>query len=168
MLAMKKQRYTSDFQEQAVAKAFARRGDQGIADVAAGLSMKTATLKGWMKRASQAQRQSPRTGIRSAEFTLAERLLALQETHGMSAEALNAWCRERGVFARDLSQWRQSFCTGGSSERRLEEAAELRQLKQAHAQLQREMNRKDKALAEAAALLILQKKVRALWEAEDA
>jgi hypothetical protein len=40
--------------------------------------------------------------------------------------------------------------------------------KSGHAQLQREMTRKDKALAEAAALLILQKKVRALWEAEDA
>ncbi len=47
---------------------------------------------------------------------------------------------------------------GGSSERCLEPAAELRQLKQVHSLLQREMNRKDKALAEAAALLILQTK----------
>ena len=86
----------------------------------------------------------------------------------MSEEALNGWCRERGVFARDLAQWRQAFCTGGGSESRREEAAELRELKQAHAQLQRDLNRKDRALAEAAALLVLQKKVRALWEAEDA
>jgi transposase-like protein len=167
MLVMKKQRHTSEFREQALAKAFSRPGDQGIADVASSLHMNTATLKGWMKQATQAQRESPRSGVPAKEFTLAERLLALQETHGMSEELLNGWCRERGVFARDLSQWRQSFCTGGSSERRLEAAAELRQLKQAHAQLQREMMRKDKALAEAAALLILQKKVRALWEAED-
>ncbi len=168
MLVMKKQRHTSEFREQALAKAFSRPGDQGIADVASSLNMNTSTLKGWMKQATQAQRESPRSGVPGKEFTLAERLLALQETYGMSEESLNGWCRERGVFARDLSQWRQSFCTGGSSERRLEAAMELRQLKQAHAQLQREMNRKDKALAEAAALLILQKKVRALWGAEDA
>lgn len=168
MLAMKKQRYTSDFKDQALVKVFARPSGQGVAEVAASLNMSVATLKGWMLRATPQQKVPSRTGVPAKEFTLAERLLALQETHGMSGEALNGWCRERGVFARDLSQWRQSFCTGGSSERRLEEATELRQLKQAHAQLQREMNRKDKALAEAAALLILQKKVRALWEAEDA
>ena len=165
---MKKERYASDFQERALAKAFGRPGDQGIAAVAAGLNMKTATLKGWMKRATQARKRPPRKGVAAAEFTLAERLLALHETHGMSEEALNGWCRERGVFARDLAQWRQAFCTGGSSESRREEAAELRELKQAHARLQREVNRKDRALAEAAALLVLQKKVRALWEAEDA
>ena len=85
----------------------------------------------------------------------------------MSEEALNGWCRQRGVFARDLSQWRQAFCAGSRAGRR-EEARELRELKQAYAQLQRELNRKDRALAEAAALLVLQKKVRALWEAEDA
>ena len=126
MLVMKKQRHTSEFREQALAKAFSRPGDQGIADVASSLNMNTSTLKGWMKQATQGQRESPRSGVPGKEFTLAERLLALQETYGMSEESLNGWCRERGVFARDLSQWRQSFCTGGSSERRLEAAMELR------------------------------------------
>jgi transposase-like protein len=168
MLAMKKQRYTSDFKEQALAKVFARPSDQGIGEVAASLNMSVATLKGWMLRATPRQRLPSRKGVAATEFTLAERLQALHETHGLSEEALNGWCRERGVFARDLAQWRQAFCTGGSSERRREEAAELRQLRQANSQLQREVNRKDRALAEAAALLVLQKKVRALWEAEDA
>jgi hypothetical protein len=49
-----------------------------------------------------------------------------------------------------------------------EESQELRQLRQANQQLQRDLNREDKALAEAAALLALQKKYRALWAAEDA
>ena len=52
------------------------------------------------------------------------------------------WCRERGVFARDLAQLRQEFCTGGSSESRREKAAELRELKQAHAEQQPGLNRK--------------------------
>ena len=86
----------------------------------------------------------------------------------MSEEALQGWCRQRGVFARDLAQWREAFCTLGGREARQQEALELRELRLAHAQLQREMTRKDKALAEAAALLVLQKKYRALWAAEDA
>ena len=56
LIMKKKQRYTSDFQDQALAKAFARCGDQGIAEVAAGLSMSSGTLKGWMKRATQEQK----------------------------------------------------------------------------------------------------------------
>ena len=46
-------------------------------------------------------------------------------------------------------------------------AAELRELKVKHEQLQRDLRRKDRALAETAALLVLQKKFRALLEDED-
>jgi hypothetical protein len=53
----------------------------------------------------------------------------------------------------------------GTGSRR-ENAQEVRDLKQANVQLQRELNRKEKALAEAAALLVLQKKYRALFEGE--
>ena len=43
----------------------------------------------------------------------------------------------------------------------------LRQAKQKNEQLERELRRKDKALAEAAALLVLQKKFQSLWEVEE-
>ena len=96
----------------------------------------------------------------------AQRLLALHESHDLKDEALNAWCRERGLFAHDLTKWRSAFCAEPLGASR-EESQELRQLRQTNQQLQRDLNRKDKALAEAAALLVLQKKYRALWAAED-
>ena len=43
----------------------------------------------------------------------------------------------------------------------------MRSLKDENVRLKRDLVRKDKALAEAAALLILQKKFRALWDGED-
>jgi hypothetical protein len=58
------------------------------------------------------------------------------------------------------------FCAVGGAGARRENAQEVRDLKQANVQLQRELNRKEKALAEAAALLVLQKKYRALFEGE--
>ncbi len=61
---MQKQRHTSGFREQALAKAFSRAGDQGIADVASSLHMNTATWKGWMQQATQAQRELPRSEFR--------------------------------------------------------------------------------------------------------
>ena len=67
-----------------------------------------------------------------------------------------------GLFAHHLVQWRADFCAGGAAASRRESAQEVRDLKQANVQLQRELKRKEQALAEAAALLVLQKKYRAL------
>ncbi len=100
---------------------------------------------------------------RPQDWSAAEQLTALQESHGLSGESLNAGCRERGLLAHPLSGWKAAFCT---EEKAAPEARELRGLKDENAQLKRELLRKDKALSEAAALLMLQKKFRALWEDE--
>jgi transposase-like protein len=73
--------------------------------------------------------------------------------------------RREGVHEAQLDQWRQAAdeatlsALGGRKQR----SAEQKKVRQ----LERELKRKDKALAEAAALLVLQKKVRALWADED-
>ena len=87
----------------------------------------------------------------------------LLESHGLEEEALNAFCRERGIFRHHLGQWREAFETGTLQSNR----SELRELKEANKGLKSELNRKEKALAEAAALLVLQKKYQALWEEKD-
>src|SRR3546814_970074 len=76
--------------------------------------------------------------------------------------ALQAWCREKGLFAHNLTAWRTAFCEGAKSPAGA--SAQSRTLKDENAKLKRELARKEKALAEAAALLILQKKYQALWE----
>jgi len=158
--------YSEGFREQALAKVFGRTGDQTLESVAAGLNITLGTLRSWMKIALRDKSKSLVKTKRAADFTLTERLLALQESHGLQAEELNAWCRERGLFSHDLTQWHTDFCEVCAASGR-EESEELRQLRLANVQLQRELNRKEKALAEAGALLVLQKKYRALWAAED-
>ena len=159
--------YSDGFKEQAIAKVFARSGDQTLVSIAADLNITLGTLRSWIRIAMRDQKKLPVKSKRAADYTLAERLLALHESHGLEAEELNAWCRERGVFAHDLTQWRSSFCGADGVGSAREESEELRQLRLTNAQLQRELNRKEKALAEAGALLVLQKKYRALWAAED-
>jgi transposase len=44
---------------------------------------------------------------------------------------------------------------------------EIKKLKEENKQLQRELNKKDKALAEVTALLTLKKKLSYLWEDEE-
>jgi len=164
---MKQRHYSEEFKDQALAKVFGRSSDQSVESIADGLKMSKGTLRNWMKRSVLEQRRPRTSAKQSAEWTPADRLLALQETHALEEEALNAWCRERGLFAHDLTQWRSDCCNALGAAGQREESEELRQLRVANQQLQRELNRKEKALAEAAALLVLQKKYRALWAAED-
>lgn len=100
------------------------------------------------------------------QWSPAQRLLALNESHHLQGPALHAWCREKGLFEHQLKHWREAFCS--TSEPNAHQAkAELRELKDRNEQLQRDLRRKDRALAETAALLVLQKKFRALLEDED-
>ena len=158
-------RHTEAFIEQALVKAFSR-GTRTITAVAAELNLSHHTLRSWMKKKSVSTSAiSKTTEKRPQDWTAEEQLLALQETHGMADEDVQAWCRARGLFAHHLTSWRVAFCAGAKEP--APSARELRSLRDELAKLKREMGRKDKALAEAAALLVLQKKFRALWEDED-
>ena len=155
--------YSESFIEQALVKVYAR-GGRTIRSVSEDLNVNHFTLKNWMRMKS-----GKLSGLRTKEkrpqdWSAAEQLIALHESHGLSGESLHAWCREKGLFAHHLSSWRAAFCTDGKL---APVTRELRTLKDENDQLKRELVRKEKALAEAAALLILHKKFRALWEGED-
>jgi hypothetical protein len=91
------------------------------------------------------------------DWTAEEQLQGLQETYNLSEEALQAWCRENGVFAHQLESWRTALCANAKPSATI---IELRALKEKVVRLERDLNRKDKALSEAAALLVLQKSTR--------
>lgn len=162
---MKKAVYSKEFREQALRKVY-QRGSRSVRAIAEELAVNYFTLKNWMKETGK---EGPRPEISAARppqaWTPEERLVALAESYGLEGEALAAWCRQRGVYAHHLAQWREEFCAGASRERGGGTA--LRQLKEENHKLRRELVRKEKALCEAGALLVLQKKFQALWEAED-
>jgi transposase-like protein len=159
-----KQTYSVEFKEQALSKVL-QRGSRTVGAVADALNANVLTLRKWMRGATAANRSSISADARRPEdWSLEERLMTLQDSHRLVGEALNGWCRERGLFAHHLVQWRADFCATNGTGSRRENAQMVRDLKQANAQLQRELKRKAKALAEAAALLVLQKKYHALFE----
>jgi transposase len=93
-----------------------------------------------------------------------EKLRLLLEASALAEGDVGEFLRRHGLHEADLAAWRQaalSALTGGpSATPRPGEAKRVREL-------EKELRRKDKALAETAALLVLQKKVRAIWGDED-
>ena len=166
---MQRNRYTSEFKEQAMSKA-RQRGARTLESVANELNISLGSLKGWLKASNHKAADSAPASLPSDTaaqlWSPAQRLLALNESHALQGVALHAWCREKGLFEHQLKQWREAFCS--TAEPNAHQAkAELRELRAKHEQLQRDLRRKDRALAETAALLVLQKKFRALLEDED-
>ena len=161
----KKTYYTKAFRQQALEKVY-NRGDRTVQAIAEDLNINSWTLKNWMKLPKEMV-GSPADLItkRPQDRSLSERFQLILESQGKEGEALNAWCREQGIFPHHLQQWRKAFETGTPES--AVSRAEWRELKVNHQALQRELKRKEKALAEAAALLVLQKKYQALWEEKD-
>ncbi len=97
-------------------------------------------------------------------WTGGDRLEAVITTAAMSEAAKSAWCREHGAYPAELERWRASCITA------LADPEDVRASPYAtHAdrkrirQLEREVQRKDRALAEMAALLVLSKRVAAIF-----
>ena len=125
------------------------------------------TVQNWVReyRAS-GDRPLTQKDKRPQSWTTEERLEALLATHALAEQELGSWCRERGVHTHHLAQWRRELVEGSSQKDT--GAGETRALRQENHALKKELRRKDKALAETAALLVLKKKAASIWgEVED-
>jgi transposase len=110
------------------------------------------------KKRKQAQtREAPR---RPEDWPAEERLRVVLAAASLDADALGELLRREGLHEATLAQWKASMLEALSPKPRDTNAKRV-------AELERELLRKDKALAETAALLVLQKKVQALWAVAD-
>jgi transposase len=105
---------------------------------------------------------------RPKDWTAKERMAALIETGSMSAEACTAWCRKRGIFTHNIDQWKKDAISAMASQSTKKQSDKEKILRKENTALKKDLLRKDKALAETAALLVLKKKVQEIWgEPED-
>ena len=151
-------RYSQEFKDQAIKKAL-QRGDQTLQTVADELNLKLFTLKDWLRIYNSTMKNTSNTK-RPADWTRAERFQSLLDSAALEGEALHAFCRKSGIFSHHLETWKKEFVEDNHSNKSSNNKALQDEVKS----LTKELHRKEKALAEAAALLVLQKKCQALWE----
>ena len=161
-----RRRFTQEFKVQAVEKALSQCDDDSLEDIADDLGVGYSTLQRWIALAKKHQLEIHQTGSqmtaekRPQDWSFEERLSAIIDCGHLDEAAINEYCRNKGLYPHHIQQWKKSFATAPSNKA---VNSDSKQLKQEIKQLQKELNRKNKALAEAAALLILKKKADALW-----
>ena len=102
---------------------------------------------------------------RGRAWTAAARFDAVLTTAAMDEATKSAWCRANGVYPQQLAEWRQAAtqALAAPEEARASPQA-TKQDRRRIKELERELHRKDRALAETAALLVLSKKVEAIFK----
>jgi DNA-binding transcriptional MerR regulator len=149
-------RYGQAFKDKVLAKLLPP-SSASLEQVSQEVGVSIDTLERWRSEALT-------TPARERAWSASARLSAVITTAAMDEATRSAWCRENGVYPQELDAWRTSAtqALAAPEEQRAspkETAADRRRIKE----LERELRRKDKALAETAALLVLSKKLEAIF-----
>ncbi len=154
-------RYPAERKE-AILKKMAPPMNMTIPELAEQEGITATTLYNWRKQARARGQVLPSRSTQPDQWTSQEKFQIVLETAPMNEAEVSAYCRERGLYPEQVEAWRDA-CMNANDDA----AAQAKQLRQARKaelrQLERELRRKDKALAETAALLALSKKAEAIW-----
>lgn len=161
-------KYTNEKKEYALSQ-MAAPHNKPIAEVARLTGVAEATLYLWRKQAREQGRAVPGDGQNPEQWAATDKFAVVLEAAPLNEAELAEYCRRKGLLVAQLQRWRMEVHAalstaqgGGSAAERVSDKKRIREL-------ERDLRRKEKALAETAALLVLSRKYEALWtDGEDA
>lgn len=127
------------------------------------------TLRRW-KSDGLKKGLSPSTKYKTADkWSSQDKFLIVLETAAMSEIELSEYCRKKGFYPEQVKAWKDACvqANGGVAEEAARLNQELKKKEQENKKISKELERKEKALAETAALLVLRKKANAIWGDEE-
>ena len=122
------------------------------------------TLQKWIRKVRNGDIIDPVKSVKDNQaLSLSERFTHLMATASLDETAVGIYCREHGLYAIQLTQWKEAFMTQKPDLKKQDNLTELRTLRLENKRLKQDVKRKNSALAEATALLILKKKASLIW-----
>src|SRR5690606_18748607 len=160
--------YSSEMKEAMVAKLCSPGGPSAL-QLSRDTGISQTALSRWKRQFGAKAAVKTR---RPEDWTPDEKLQAVFEAQSLSDEELGAFLRKNGLHSADLDRWKKEIATAFSStgkkaRGRPRKDPELVALEEENKQLKRDLRRKEKALAEQTALVILKKKAQELWGKDE-
>lgn len=159
--------YSEEFKANIIAKMLPPN-NVGVPELARETGIPKDTLYTWRIKHLKFNGDATAKQVPSGGLSSEEKFAVVVQSASLNEVELSEYGRRKGLYPQQISTWREACLQANASaavkvdrEKRRQQAREIKQL-------EAELRRKEKALAEAAALLMLQKKVQALWaEPED-
>ena len=139
--------------------------NRSIVELAKEEGISEATLYNWRREARNKGLLLPDGDSQPDGWSARDKFNAVIESAGLNETELAEYCRKKGLYPEQIVQWRRACETANDWDREhnLRLKADKKADRQRIRQLERELTRKEKALAEAAALIVLRKKAEAIW-----
>ena len=160
---MQQHQYSEEFKKSAVQKILLRKG-KTVEQICSEIGISSPSFYEWRKKCVNAP------GMKNKErcpqdWSAAEKFKAVMDFDRLSEQAQGEFLRRSGLHTDHILEWKKLMEAGLEPVKKLtaEERAERVEDRRKIKELERELHRKDKALAETAALLILKKKADLLW-----
>lgn len=155
---------TTEAKEAIVLQAI-NRGDLSIKEIAERNHVGYSALKTWVRNAQSGLPMTKKDGFLSGtdRWSEEEKFTHLLATDKLDEVTLGKYCREHGLYSHQLTNWRKAFMQKKSSTDSHQNKSDLMRLRSENKKLKKELRHKEKALAEASALLILKKKADWIW-----
>ncbi len=162
------QQLSLEAKESIVLKAI-NRGTTSMKSIAESNNVSLSTLYQWLKQSREGQplKDKGKSSSTNNELTRSEKFNHILTTSQLDEVSLGAYCREHGIYSHQLTQWRESFMSNPVTAINPKIQSELKTLREDKKRLERDLRRKEKALAEASALLVMKKKADLIWGANE-
>jgi len=157
-------RYSAERKEAVLAKLLPPHS-MTVTQLAEQENIAAGTLYNWRDKAKKSGFPVPGKTTTSEQWSAEAKLAVIIETAMMNESELGQYCRAKGLLVEQIKRWKQDclagFQTTQDQEKRL--AKQAKADKKEIKNLNRELRKKEAALAETAALLVLRKKLNAFW-----
>ncbi len=144
--------------------------NKSVSELARENGISEQTLYTWRRNLKSQGVPVPGNGKNAEEWSSKDKFGVVLETAHLNEAELGEYCRSKGLFAEQIAAWREACqdANEAPAERSREQREQSKSDRKKIKELERDLRRKEKALAEAAALIILRKKAQAIWgEPED-
>ena len=139
--------------------------DRPLEEIAKESGVGYSTLQSWLRlKRSGLPLSNRRRGRPSKSQGQTPPLKHIMATAGLDEKAIGSYCREQGIHSFQINQWKDELMTKDSTKKQSDSyRKELKLLRDEIKNLKKDLRRKDKALAETSALLVLKKKAHLIW-----
>jgi transposase len=153
--------FTEEFQKAAIQKLLLR-GNRTVNSICNEMGVSTPTVYAWKKKygrypGMENDEKSPQN--RSVE----EKFKAVMEFDHLKESEQGLFLRREGFHSDHIDEWRRQMRSGLNPQSNNSTRSEMAELNRENKELKKELNRKNAALAETTALLVLKKKADLIW-----
>lgn len=161
---MTKRVFSQEFKD-SILKKLQPPENKSVSEVAEEECLPTSTIYTWISKARKDGLMIPNSNpSNDNKWRNEDKMRIVIETFSLNEEELSQYCRKHGLYTTDIKRWRSILeLSFGAIKPSKELEQELKAQKETNKKLERELKYKEKALAEAAALLVLRKKADAIW-----